>query len=265
MGVFGDRMKYYEEPEAARAAMPLLPLCVRVDGRCFSGFTRGLERPYDKRMSRCMIETASHLISETHALIGHTQSDEISLIFYSQDYKSQLFFDGNFQKITSVISGIATAKFNHLIQELIPEKKDQLPAFDCRAWNVPNKVEAANVLLWREMDATRNSISMAARSVYSHKQLENKNCSDMQEMMHQKGINWNDYPSFFKRGVFLKKEVIERLWTLEELNRIPEKHRPDPNEEIIRSIVKELEMPPFSKVTNRVGVVFEGEQPRSEK
>lgn len=114
------------------------------------------------------------------------------------------------------------------------------------------------MFLWREMDATKNAISMAARSVYSHAALDHKTGSEMQEMLFAKGINFNDYPAFFKRGTFVRRSTVERIFTEEELARIPEKHRPLPDATCVRAHITPLDMPRFSKVTNREAVIFEG-------
>lgn len=262
---FGDRMKDYEGREASRKLIPTLPICVRLDGKGFSKFTKGLARPYDERLSRLMIDTAKFLVKESNACVGYTQSDEISLILWEPEYKSQVYFDGKVQKLCSVLSSMATAFFNKGLAEAIPEKKDYMALFDCRVWNVPDLNEAANTLLWRELDASKNSISMAASHYYSHRELEGKSGSEKQEMLFQKGINWNDYPAFFKRGVFVKrKQVIgNRPLTDEEIQSLPPLHnaRKDKTLKITKLEVIELDMPPFSKVANRVEVIFEGETP----
>jgi len=97
----GDRMKLYESAEASRRFMPLLPVLARIDGRCFSSFTKGMERPYDSVMTDMMIATTAALVSETNACMGYTQSDEITLAWHSTDLKSQIFFDGRIMKMTS--------------------------------------------------------------------------------------------------------------------------------------------------------------------
>lgn len=261
---FGDRMKEYEAAEAARSFMPLLPIYARIDGRCFSGFTAGLKRPYDINITRAMIETTKYLVEETHARIGYTQSDEISLTWCQEDYYSEIFFNGKIHKLCSVLASLATAYFNHfcLSNEALEEKAlKAMPVFDCRVFQLPNKMEAANAFLWREQDATKNAISMAARSFYSHNQLHGKNGSEMQEMIFQKGQNFNDYPAFFKRGTFVRRILEERLFTEDELAAIPEKHRPPKDTLIKRSKVVELEMPIFTRVENRVEVIFDGAEP----
>src|ERR1700741_264409 len=107
---FGDRMKLYEMTEAGRRLMPLVPVMARIDGRSFSGFTRKLERPYDKRLSDLMIETTRWLVEITVACMGYTQSDEISLTWYSESSESQVFFDGRIQKMVSQLASLATVK-----------------------------------------------------------------------------------------------------------------------------------------------------------
>ncbi|KKL92895.1 hypothetical protein LCGC14_1880070, partial [marine sediment metagenome] len=104
---FGDRMKMYEKAESGRRFMPLLPVYARLDGRSFSRFTKGFNRPYDKRMSEAMIDTTKYLVEETNALIGYSQSDEISLVWYSDSIDSQIFFDGKIQKMVSVLAALA--------------------------------------------------------------------------------------------------------------------------------------------------------------
>lgn len=255
----GDRLKMFEGIEAGRILIPNLPICVRVDGRAFHTFTRGMNRPYDERMSKAMIETMKYLVQKTDACIGYVQSDEISLVL--SDRKEPLF-GGRVQKLTSIIAAMATAKFNDEIHKSFPDKP--LAEFDCRVWNVPNRTEAANTILWREFDATKNSISMAARSVYSDNQLLGKNSSDKQEMLWQKGINWDKYPVFFKRGTYARRVVMERKLTPDELKDLPEHHeaRKNPDMVFTRSEIKEIEMPIFSAVENREAVIFDGAEPK---
>ncbi len=145
-----------------------------------------------------------------------------------------------------------------LSKHVNPEKP---PMFDCRVWNVPNLDEAANLMLWREKDAAKNSISMAARTMYSHRELHGRSGKQMQEMMFQKGTNWDNYPVWAKRGTFIIKRKVLEKFTPEELAKIPEKHRPDPDETRERTRYHQMEMPRFTKVTNRVDVLFHGADP----
>jgi len=257
-----DRMKMLEMMECKRHFTPLLPICVRLDGKCFHSFTKGLERPYDERLTTLMIATTKYLVQNTGAIVGYTQSDEISLILFSDDYKSQVYFDGRIQKIVSVLASMTTAFFNLSLSISLEEKAEQLAMFDCRAWQVPNKVEAVNNLVWRELDATKNSVSMAAQHYFSHSQLQNKSCKEMQEMLYQdKGVNWNDYPNFFKRGTYVKRVKSVRKFTSDEIDQLPEKHeaRSNPDLTVERSDVVICDLPPITTIKNRVEFIFDNE------
>lgn len=261
------RMKFYEQQEAKRL-MPLLPACARLDGRGFHVFCRNLQRPYDSRLSAMMQDVTHWLVKETGAIIGYTQSDEITLIWYADNPKTQIFCDGRIHKMVSLLASLTTACFNRLLnlpdadgKYRIPEKQKHTAHFDCRVWNVPTLEEAANLLLWRELDATKNSISMAARTIYSHKQLMGKHSGEMQEMLFAKGINWNDYPAFFKRGTYFARRKFSSKFSPEEIEKLPLKHqaRLNPNLVIERTKVVRLAIPPLSQIEDVVKVLFESE------
>ena len=255
-------MKGYESVETARRLDLMQPVYARIDGRCFSSFTRGMARPFDATMSNAMIEVTSFLVEETHARIGYTQSDEISLCWLAQTSESSILFDGKIQKMVSVLASIATAKFLQVALQRWPEKcAKALPTFDCRVFQLPSREEAANAFLWRAQDATKNAISMAARSHFSAKALHGKSGVEMKQMLAEKGIDFNDYPPAFRLGTFLRRATIERPLSDEERERIPEKHRPQPGALFQRSHISKIEMPPFHQVTNRASVIFDGANP----
>ena len=209
----GARMKRYEAAEAGRRLMPLLPVLARLDGRGFSTFTRGLERPFDARLSALMIEATRALVEETGARVGYTQSDEISLLWYTTNSKHPLFFDGRVQKMVSVLAALATVEFNRGLLAVLPEYAARRPVFDCRVWQVPNPEEAANTFLWRELDATKNSLSMAARARFPQQDLHGRSGAELQDMLHGAGINWNDSPASFKRGTYVQRRAVRRRFS----------------------------------------------------
>ena len=260
----GDRLKDYERQESARRLTAGLPICARIDGKRFSRFTGGLRRPCDERLNRLMVATTQHLVEESEALAGYTQSDEISLLYHGDDAKTQLFLDRRVQKMTSILASMTTAYFNAHLAEHLPEKSGAMALFDCRVFSVPNKDEAANVFLWRELDATKNSVNMAARVYYAHDELHNRSGSELLDLLMQKGIDWNDYPSFFKRGTFILRHSATRSFTAEDRAALPPKHeaRQNPDLVVTRSIVRPAQLPPFGRIQNRVGVLFHGEAPR---
>ena len=260
---FSTRMKVYEAAETGRFFMPLLPIYARIDGRSFSKFTKEMERPFDIGMQRCMIETTKYLVEQTGARIGYTQSDEISLLIHSDTYDSQVFFNGRIFKMVSILAAMATAKFNHLALQTFPERTTKiLPTFDARVYQLPNKVEAANAILWREQDATKNAISMLAQHHFSHSRLQGKSGKEMQEMLWaERGINFNDQPARFKRGTYVRRELFQVELEAEILEKIPDHMRPEGNL-VTRSRVVELDMPKLGSITNRVDVLFDGVEPQ---
>lgn len=270
----GDRMKMYESQFTKNKLIPRLPVIARLDGRSFSKFTKGMERPFDVNMTCLMHETTKYLVGQTHATCGYTQSDEITLAWLVTSKDGQMLFNGKVDKLNSSLASMATAKFNHSMQCLMGvlmskgmdkqvdfwcDKADMLPTFDGRIWNVPDTTEGANAFLWRELDATKNSISMASQSMFSHKELQGKHQADMQDMMHSKGVNWNDYPTCFKRGSYFKRVLVERKFTEEELANLPEKHqaRKNPDLMITRSEVQKMKWEPLMKMENRESLIFD--------
>jgi tRNA(His) guanylyltransferase len=264
---FGDRMKAYEAAETSRIFDPALPIYARIDGRSFSRFTRDFLRPFDPSMTAAMAYTTKMLVRETHARIGYTQSDEISLVWMCDTQESEPLFGGKVHKLTSVLASLATAAFHcgvrdnwdaHRAEDLTA----RLPHFDARVFQLPSKIEAANAFLWRAMDARKNSISMAAQAHFSHKALHGKDQRDKRAMLAEKGIDFETYyPAKFKWGTWVRRFTFDRAFTAEELERIPEKHRPAPDAVVTRSEVREINMPEFHMVSNRVEVIFDGAEP----
>lgn len=243
----GDRMKEYESRYAPRL-MPLLPTFARLDGKAFHSFTRGLQRPYDANLLALMRETTKHLLEETRATHGYTQSDEITLMFYTHDSRTQLYFDGKIQKMISVLASMATAFFQRQLSAYLPEKAEENPLFDCRVWQVPTLCEAANAILWREMDATRNSLQMVARSHYSHWELMKRGTAALHDMIHAKDDNWDHYPAAFKRGShFGIRTVIDG-----EIE-----HEGGPIEPMLRKQVVDLQLEPLLSYADRVHALFD--------
>jgi tRNA(His) guanylyltransferase len=260
---FGDRMKAYESVETSRVLASDLPVYARIDGRAFSHLTRSMTRPFDPRMSAAMIATTKHLVEATGARIGYVQSDEISLVWMRDTAESQPLFGGKVHKLTSVVASLAAASFQVELRRAFDAETsarlcEMLPHFDARVLSLPDKVEATNVLLWRSMDAKKNAVSMAARSVYSAKAMHGADQAKMLDMLADKGIDFGAYPSSFKLGTWLRRVKYDRTLTDGERSAIPEAHRPPADAVVSRSEVRTIPMPEFSTVKNRVEVVFDG-------
>lgn len=209
----GIRMKDDYEKRFQVDLMRRTYTMLRLDGKAFHTYTRGFKRPYDLGLMRIMDLTAKTLCEKIQgAKLAYVQSDEISILLTDfETMKTDAWFDGNVQKMTSISASIATAAFNNgmYLDEEILANMDRVAYFDSRVFQLPSREEVINNLIWRQQDATRNSIQMGAQSMYSQKQLHGKNTSELQEMMFQKGQNWNDYPVGFKRGRIILKEKEE--------------------------------------------------------
>ena len=210
----GDRMKGQYE-DRARFMLPRRTYTiVRVDGKAFHSFTRGMEKPFDLGLMEVMDKTAQFMCGEMQgAKMAYVQSDEISVLLTDFDtITTDAWFDGNVQKIASISASLATAQFN-----AVCKWAHHGPAlFDARVFTIPDCIEAENYFIWRQQDASRNSIQMAAQANFSHKQLQGKSCSECQEMLFsEKGINWNDYPARCKRGSVIKYDDSFK-WTIDD-------------------------------------------------
>ena len=201
----GDRMKSNYEDRTRYYLPRRTNTIIRLDGKAFHSFTRNLKKPFDYDLIKAMNYATLKLCENIQgAVLGYTQSDEISILL--QDYKkitTDAWFDGNIQKITSISASMCTAYFNDFFKSKIYNNKWAM--FDSRVFVIPDIIEVENYFIWRQKDCVRNSISMLAQSLYSHKELNKKSQSDMQEMIFQKGENWNDEHSWVKRGRFVIK------------------------------------------------------------
>ena len=222
----GKRMKTYEYVTRNHLTRRT-PVIIRIDGKAFHTFTRGFQRPFDDLLVKSMQDTMKYLCENIQGcVLGYTQSDEITLVLV--DYKrldTAAWFDYNVQKCASIAASMATMAFNRAFEHNVrcyvvqwrnehddpcyepdPQYSAWVKAmnsgamFDARVFNIP-KEEVCNCLLWRQLDAARNSIQMVGQAHFSHSELQNKSCNEIQEMLFSKcGINWNDTPTHLKRG-----------------------------------------------------------------
>lgn len=212
----GDRMKNNYESRTRYAMGRRTYTVIRIDGKAFHTYTRGLERPFDADLMADIDSTASYVCKEVQgAKFAFVQSDEISILFTDFDcIDSQAWFDLDIQKICSVSASLATAKFNDLRRVRVGTfehcEATKLAHFDSRVFQLPTQTEVMNYFIWRQNDAVRNSISSVAQSLYSPKQLHGVGQNQQQELIHQMGINWNDYTSGEKRGRFIERELYEK-------------------------------------------------------
>lgn len=201
----GDRMKRYEA--TTRHTLPRRTYALlRVDIRAAHSYLRDAAKPFDETFMADMDAAAEALCTEiTGSVFAYTQSDEISLLvtdFASE--QTEPWFGGVVAKQVSISAALATAVLN--------ERRPGRALFDARVFTLADPVEVANYFLWRQRDAVRNSISMAAQAHFSHKQLHGVSSSGMQELLwSEAGVNWNDYPDGCKRGRVTVRQTGERI------------------------------------------------------
>jgi tRNA(His) 5'-end guanylyltransferase len=213
----GDRMKSFYEDRTRYQLTRRTNTIIRIDGKAFHTYTKGLQRPFDQGLMEDMNKTTEYLCQNIQgAKFGYVQSDEISILITDyDDIDTHAWFDANLQKMASIAASLATAEFNRLrlirkmnttvatAGSILEQFKHAM--FDARVFQIPYQEEVINYFIWRQQDATRNSISSVAQSLYSAKELHGKKTSDMQEMIFQKGINWNDYSPREKRGSIIRR------------------------------------------------------------
>lgn len=229
------RMKTFYEQIPKIKLIRRMPVIIRLDGKAFHTFTKGFKKPFDEILIKTMQETTKYLCENIQGcVLGYTQSDEISLLLV--DYKklnSDAWFDYEVQKMCSIAASMVTMIFNKELIKNIKEYDIKCSSmiqyvelqklhndyikelnkavekgamFDARCFNIP-KEEVTNYIYWRQLDASRNSVQMVGQANFSHKELKNKSCNNIQDMlMIQKGINWNDFPVYQKRGTCVIKE-----------------------------------------------------------
>ena len=227
----GDRMKGYESRNQY-FLQRRTPVCIRVDMRAGHTFTRGFVRPFDEVFGNAMAKTMEYCAKNIgNCVFSYCQSDEITFILVDYEkLETDAWFDYRTDKLCSISASMATMAFNkyfadeyerwhfdHIMfpgefgkAEILPgdEKLDEVynkalqkgAMFDSRVFNIP-KEEACNLIYWRQLDATRNSIQMVGQANFSHSELQGCSCNVIQDMLHeQRNINWNDFPTRWKRG-----------------------------------------------------------------
>lgn len=219
----GDRMKNNYEVRTRQFLTRRTPTIIRLDGKAFHTYTKGLDRPFDEGLMQDMAETTRFLCQEIQGVkCGYTQSDEITLLLTDFDtFETQAWFDYQVQKIVSVAASIATAKFNQLRTRRIrtPKIMDEvghfdfsrlepkLAYFDARVFQISEYEEVVNCFIWRQRDAIKNSIQMLAQSLFSQRDLHKKNGEEQKALCAKVGHPWEDLPINKQRGSFVVKSI----------------------------------------------------------
>lgn len=192
--------------------LPGIPMVARIDGRNFSRLTKELhdfERPFDARLHEMMLQTTEHLMECGFQIIyAYTQSDEISLLFAPEEST----FSRKTRKYLSVLAGEASAKFSVQL--------GSVAVFDCRIIELPRVEDVLDYFEWRQSDAHRNALNAhaywklrgeGATERDATETLKGATVAQKNELLFQRGLNFNDLPSWQKRGVGLYWEEFEKV------------------------------------------------------
>jgi tRNA(His) guanylyltransferase len=208
MGALADRIKRYEEASKFRL-QPRQPLFIRVDGRAFHTYTKGMDRPFDHDFMSAMVYAATEVARDMMGFkLAYVQSDEATFMLGDYDtYTTQGWFDYELAKVVSISASLMTAHFNN--HATARDHSSEVAIFDSRAFTVPES-DAPNVFIWRQQDWERNSLTMLAQAHFSHKQLHGKKSQDMHDMLHEIGVNWaHDLVDQAKNGTFIVRDVMK--------------------------------------------------------
>lgn len=262
-----DRMKTYEAVTTETNLIERLPIYVRIDMRAGHSFCRDLDKPFDIDYSNAMKTATAYIVEKTGAKIGYCQSDEASF-YWENDTK--IPFGTRLFKLQSVLASMFTASFYKACIGTKLEKKfeSMLPTFDCRVMNLPNVQEVINMFIWRERDSIKNSITLLALEHFSTKQLDKKNSNEKIKMLKDIGIDYyTAIDEDLRNGAYFKREVYNKILTVDELSRIPEFQTQTMNKNengeyvVVRShIIQFYLSAPLNKIANKYGVLFNNEQ-----
>lgn len=206
-----EKMRIYETTND-HCVLPGIYMVARIDGRHFHTLTKEsgkFEAPFDEKFRDLMIGTVEHLMTKSgfNLIYGYTESDEISLLFSleSEDFGRKV------RKRNSILAGEASAKFSLLYGDL--------GVFDCRISELPSKEKVIDYFRWRNEDACRNALNAwcywtlrkeGQNQKEATKAIEGVSVADKNELLFQRGINFNDLPLWQKRGIGFYWETFDR-------------------------------------------------------
>lgn len=210
-----DSLTYFKVAEGEhRSSLSRRYAIIRLDGKAFHSYTRGLDRPVDNQLVEAMNQTATFLCQEVSgAVLAYTQSDEISLILDTLDKNGNIdsWLGGGIQKITSITASMATAQFNKIRETQGFGEKTAY--FDSRVMDFDTLNDVASYCNWRRNDAIKNSVSMAASVLFSEKELAGKNTKERMSMLFNTNNQWGKLPEGFRFGRFTHREYRQEWVT----------------------------------------------------
>lgn len=261
----GDRMKTYESITTDTKLIERLPIYCRIDMRAGHSFCKGLEKPFDSDYVNAMKKATAYVVEKAGAIIASTQSDEASFVWIDD---TKIPFGTRLFKLQSVLASMFTAAFIKACIGTKLEKKleKMLPTFDARVINLPSLKEAANMLLWRERDSIKNSITLLSLKYFSNSEIDKKNSSDKIQMLKElKNIDYySAIPEDLRNGSYFRRELYKKFLSEDELSKIPDNQASkfeideNGNKYVIRSHIVQFYLgSELSKIENKEQILFQ--------
>lgn len=257
----GDYCKKKELDALGYTHLPSNSIVVmQMDGNAFHTYVKGLKKPFDESLTGAMLFAAGKLVESTHPLVAYVQSDEMTFIYKVDDAKN-FPFAGRLNKLYSLYASKVSVAFNKYMEIHEPSKANKDAIFDCRVMIFEDGEHDKSMLplVWRFMDCHKNAVSMIASAYIPHKQLLGKNSKERIDILKDVGVDYYSFPEFQRSGTFLKRIVVEKNLSDEELNKIPEQHRP--TEPVMRSVVEKYTLPDLLRMENVYGYFVDGDEP----
>ena len=260
-----DRMKKYEEVTTELNLVPNLPIYARIDMRAGHSFCKNLDKPFDSDYSSAMKAATSYIVEKAGALLGYCQSDEASFVWSDS---TKIPFETRLFKLQSVLASMFTSAFFNACLDTKLESRarritiSSFPSFDCRVCNMPSLDECANMILWRERDSIKNSITLLSLEHFSNAAIHKKNSDEKVQMLKDIGIDYYSAVSESDRnGTYFRRELYTKKLDENELSSIPEANRPE-NGEVVRSHVVEFSLgAKLGDIENKTMALFKKEPP----
>ena len=235
------------------------PWVIRLDGRTFHTWTRGLERPFDDRLRETMVRTAQACATDAHAWHAYTQSDEITLVLLRGDGQMEAF-GGKLQKMVSLLASRASVTFNEEARKLMPEQAEKrgLAVFDARAFAVPDKTSACVALNERAVDCAINAIQSVGQWHYGHKAMLGLGTGEVRRKLEEDGSPMTNWAQKHTGGVAIAKQRVTRRFNEEDLRTLPEKHAAHNNPDLTfgRTETLRIAQPRYDNIEEAMKMVF---------
>lgn len=211
----GDRIKEEFESQTRLLLPRKTHTIIRLDGKAFHTYTRGLPKPFDPTLHEDLVESTRFVCENvTGTVLAYVQSDEVSLLVTDLAKPgTQPWYGGSVQKIASVTASLLTAKFNARRNLGLGDVGEPLAIFDSRVFTIPEPEDVIAYFQWRYLDAWRNAVSSLASTHFSPRELHEKSLTQRLFMLLQKDVSVRDCDPSFRYGSLVEPVTRESTVT----------------------------------------------------